>query len=79
MQILVAEPARLKRRLRVGARAHRLASALGCAPVRDLLDAAKKHRPTTRDWFENARNYALYANQSGLYDDILEYLKIAKP
>ncbi|MBC8011685.1 MAG: ATP-binding protein, partial [Burkholderiales bacterium] len=47
--------------------------------TRDLLDAAKKHRPTTRDWFEAARNYALYANQSGLYDDILEYLKIAKP
>ena len=47
--------------------------------TRDLLDAVKKHRPTTRDWFENARNYALYANQSGLYDDILEYLKIAKP
>ncbi len=47
--------------------------------TRDLVDAAKKHRPTTRDWFENARNYALYANQSGLYDDILEYLKIAKP
>jgi len=45
----------------------------------DLLDAAKKHRPTTRDWFENARNYALYANQSGLYDDVLDYLKIAKP
>ena len=47
--------------------------------TRDLLDAAKRHRPTTRDWFENARNYALYANQSGLYDDILAYLKIAKP
>ena len=47
--------------------------------TRDLLDAAKKHRPTTRDWFEAARNYALYANQSGLYDDILDYLKIAKP
>jgi SpoVK/Ycf46/Vps4 family AAA+-type ATPase len=47
--------------------------------TRDLLEAAKKHRPTTRDWFESARNYALYANQSGLYDDILEYLKIAKP
>lgn len=47
--------------------------------TRDLLEASKKHRPTTRDWFENARNYALYANQSGLYDDVLEYLKIAKP
>lgn len=46
--------------------------------TRDLLDAAKQHRPTTRDWFESARNYALYANQSGLYDDVLEYLKLKK-
>ena len=44
----------------------------------DLTDALKRHRPTTRDWFETARNYALYANQSGLYDDILTYLKIKK-
>jgi transitional endoplasmic reticulum ATPase len=46
--------------------------------TRDLLDAAKKLRPTTRDWFETARNYALYSNQSGLYDDILDYLKIKR-
>lgn len=45
---------------------------------RDLLDAVKRHKPTVRDWFETARNHALYANQSGLYDDILAYLKIAK-
>ncbi|MDF3056696.1 MAG: ATP-binding protein [Rariglobus sp.] len=45
---------------------------------RDLLDAAKRHKPTVRDWFETSRNYALYANQSGLYDDILEYLKLKK-
>lgn len=44
--------------------------------TRDLLDAAKRHRPTTRDWFASARNYALYANQSGLYDDVLAYLKL---
>ncbi len=44
----------------------------------DLADAAKRHRPTARDWFETAKNYALYANQSGLYDDILAYLKIKK-
>jgi transitional endoplasmic reticulum ATPase len=43
-----------------------------------LLDATKQHRATTRDWFESARNYALYANQSGLYDDVLEYLKLKK-
>jgi transitional endoplasmic reticulum ATPase len=45
---------------------------------RDLLDAVKRHKPTVRDWFETARNHALYANQSGLYDDILAYLKINK-
>lgn len=46
--------------------------------TKDLLEAAKRHRPTVRDWFESARNYALYANQSGLYDDILAYLKLQK-
>lgn len=46
--------------------------------TRDLLDAVKQHRATTRDWFESARNYALYANQSGLYDDVLAYLKLKK-
>ncbi len=44
----------------------------------DLLDAIKHHKPTVRDWFETARNHALYANQSGLYDDVLGYLKISK-
>ena len=28
--------------------------------------------------FETARNHALYANQSGLYDDILAHLNIKK-
>jgi SpoVK/Ycf46/Vps4 family AAA+-type ATPase len=44
----------------------------------DLISAIKRHRPTVRDWFETARNHALYANQSGLYDDVLSYLKISK-
>lgn len=44
--------------------------------ARDLLDAAKRHRPSVRDWFETARNYALYANQSGLYDDVLAHLNL---
>ncbi len=44
----------------------------------DLLAAIKRHKPTVRDWFETARNHALYANQSGLYDDVLGYLKINK-
>lgn len=46
--------------------------------TKDLLKAVKQHRPTTLEWFASARNYALYANESGLYDDILKYLKIKK-
>lgn len=45
---------------------------------RDLLESIKRHKPTVRDWFQTARNHALYANQSGLYDDILAYMKISK-
>lgn len=41
---------------------------------KDLLAAVKKHRPTTQEWFASARNYALYANDGGLYDDVLKYL-----
>ena len=33
-------------------------------------------KPSTREWFATARNYALYSNQGGLYDDILTYLKL---
>jgi SpoVK/Ycf46/Vps4 family AAA+-type ATPase len=46
--------------------------------TKDLLEAAKKHKPSTKEWFNSAKNYALYANDSGLYDDILKYLKIKK-
>lgn len=41
----------------------------------DLIAAAKSLKPTTREWFATARNYAMYANQAGLYDDILKYVK----
>jgi transitional endoplasmic reticulum ATPase len=44
----------------------------------DLLRAAKQVKATTKEWFSTAKNYALYANESGLYDDILDYLKIKK-
>ena len=46
--------------------------------TRDLLKAARIQKPTTLEWFSSARNYALYANESGLYDEILRYLKIKK-
>jgi SpoVK/Ycf46/Vps4 family AAA+-type ATPase len=44
--------------------------------TKDLLAALKQLRPSTKEWFSTARNYALYSNQGGLYDDILKYLKI---
>jgi SpoVK/Ycf46/Vps4 family AAA+-type ATPase len=44
--------------------------------TRDLLAAAADLRPSTQEWFATARNYALYSNQGGLYDDILKYLKL---
>ncbi len=44
----------------------------------DLESAAKKHRATTIEWFSTAKNYALFANEAGIYDEILQYLKIKK-
>jgi len=44
----------------------------------DLLQAAREVRPSTRAWFESAKNYALYANQSGFYDDVLSFLNLRK-
>jgi SpoVK/Ycf46/Vps4 family AAA+-type ATPase len=41
----------------------------------DLIQASKIHKASTVDWFTTAKNYAMFANQSGMYDDILSYLK----
>ena len=40
----------------------------------DLLSAARVRTPSTREWFATARNYALYANQGGAYNDIIDWL-----
>jgi transitional endoplasmic reticulum ATPase len=47
-------------------------------PIRtkDLLQALAGQRPTTKEWFATAKNYALYSNQGGAYDDIRKYLKL---
>ena len=42
----------------------------------DLSAAAKQLRPTTKEWFATARNYALYSNEGGVYDDVLAWLRI---
>jgi ATP-dependent 26S proteasome regulatory subunit len=43
--------------------------------TRDLQEARKQIKPSVRDWFATARNYALYSNQSGMYDDVMDYIQ----
>ena len=45
--------------------------------TKDLLAAISALKPTTREWFSTARNYALYANQSGVYDDVLKHMGLS--
>lgn len=42
---------------------------------KDLISASEKHKASTIDWFNTAKNYATFANQSGLYDDVMKYIK----
>jgi len=44
--------------------------------TKDFLSVIKTIKPSSKIWFETAKNYAVYSNQSGQYDDILNYLKI---
>eukprot|EP01136_Pigoraptor_vietnamica_P002091 Opistho-1_new@29558 len=46
--------------------------------TKNLINASSKRSSSTSEWFRTAKNYALYANESGLYDSILSYLKIKK-
>lgn len=41
----------------------------------DFKKAIKDVRPSTRPWLEIAKNYALFANDGGIYDDLLEHLR----
>ena len=41
----------------------------------DVLLALKKVRPSTLEWISTAKNYATYSNDSGAYDDILDFFK----
>ncbi len=44
----------------------------------DLVRAQQNQRPSMEEWFATARNYGLYANEGGLYDDVMNYLKSRK-
>ncbi|MFF8279242.1 ATP-binding protein [Streptomyces lateritius] len=43
--------------------------------MKDLLGAAKQIKPSSESWFASARNVAMFANEGGMYDDLVAYLK----
>ncbi|MFH9068699.1 ATP-binding protein [Streptomyces alboflavus] len=43
--------------------------------MKDLLAAARQVVPSTEPWFASARNVAMYANDGGMYDDLVAHLK----
>lgn len=42
---------------------------------KDFERALKEVRPSIRPWFDTAKNYAMFANEGGMYDDLLAYIK----
>jgi AAA+ superfamily predicted ATPase len=42
---------------------------------RQLTEAVRSVRPSIGEWMEAAKNYALYANESGAYDELAAYLR----
>lgn len=44
----------------------------------DFSNALKDIRQSTHAWFETARNYAMFSNEGGMYDDLLEYIRAQK-
>lgn len=45
---------------------------------RDLSNACKMVKPSTKEWFSTAKNYVIYANENGFYDAVAQYLKITE-
>ena len=43
--------------------------------TKDLLGALRELSPSTRAWFDVAYNYAMFANEGGLYDELLAYVQ----
>ncbi|WP_328948718.1 ATP-binding protein [Streptomyces sp. NBC_00184] len=43
--------------------------------MKDLLAAANETVPSAEPWFASARNVAMFANEGGMYDDLVTYLK----
>lgn len=43
--------------------------------MRDLEEAVSQVHPSTIEWLRTVQNYVKYANQSGLYNDVEQYMK----
>jgi len=43
--------------------------------TKDFSSAIDAVHASVTEWFSTARNYAIYANENGIYNDILNYLK----
>ncbi len=41
----------------------------------DFKRALRDVRPSVRAWFDTAKNYAMFANEGGMYDELLGYIK----
>jgi SpoVK/Ycf46/Vps4 family AAA+-type ATPase len=44
----------------------------------DFKRARAEVRPSTLAWFETARNFAMFANEGGAYDELVDYLRARK-
>ena len=42
---------------------------------KDFAIPLKEVRPSTLSWFDSAKNYAMFSNKSGQYDDIIKFIK----
>jgi SpoVK/Ycf46/Vps4 family AAA+-type ATPase len=46
--------------------------------MEDFSRALSEAKPSTRSWFDTARNYAQFANDGGMYDELLAYMRKQK-
>ncbi len=46
--------------------------------MNDFLQSLKEIKASTKEWLSTAKNYATYANEGGLYDEVIEYLEAQK-
>lgn len=46
--------------------------------MNDFVKVLSEARASTRSWFDTARNYAQFANDGGMYDELLSYMRKQK-